>query len=113
VIENDGIVRGGIGATVAGKKLTLGGVILPTQLGDVQALPEFADLKLLAPNFPTLPPNLAVFSAPGGLCGRIATTINANNPGSQAGVVANTVGNRARIGLLGKLGCPQADMFTT
>lgn len=113
VIENDGTVRGGIGATVGGKKVALGGVIIPTQLADVQALSEFPALKLLAPNFPALPPNLTVFSAPGGLCGRIAVAIVDNNPGSQAGVVANTVGNRARIGLLGRLGCSQADMFTT
>lgn len=111
VIENDSTVRGGIGATVAGKKLTAGALIIPTQLGDVQALPEFADLKILAPNFPTLPPNLTVFTRPGGLCARLANAVTDSGP-STTPANTNSPANRARIGLMGMIGCAQTQFFT-
>lgn len=111
VIENDGALRGGIGATVAGKKLTAGAIFIPTQLADVQALPEFPAVKLLAPNFPTLPPNLTVFSAPGGVCGRLYNAILDSGPSTEPANTNSTV-NRARRGLMGLIGCPQNQFFT-
>lgn len=109
VIENDGSARGGVGAVVAGKKLTIGTTVVRTDLAAVQALPEFADLKLLAPNFPTLPPDLTVFAHAGGLCGRIGTTLANNSTQTATGSpVNNTAANRARLGLIGLLGCPTA-----
>lgn len=106
VIENDGTVTGGVGATVAGKKLTAGAKIVPTQLGDVQALPEFAELKLLAPQFPVLPADRTAFTHAGGFCGRLGATLSQNQTSTPNGsVVNNTAANRARLGLAGLLGC--------
>lgn len=108
VVENDGTVRGGIGASLAGKKLTLGASLSSTNLSAVQGLPEFPALKAVAPQYPTLPADRAVFSQPGGICGRIATTLLEQGVNGTT-VVPNTLANRTRLGLLGRLGCAQAD----
>lgn len=109
VLENDGKVRGGIGATVAGKAVRLGASFTPSQTADIEALPEFAEIKRAIPGFPVIPTDLALFSKSGGLCAKIA--LNLDGKTNAQSVLANTAGNRVRLGLLGRLGCDQASLF--
>jgi hypothetical protein len=111
VLENDGKVRGGIAATIASKTTRLGASFTPSQTADIEALPEFAEIKQAIPGFPLIPTDLAVFSSSGGgLCKRIAFSLAARQI-PETTLVENNLGNRVRMGLLGRLGCPQESLF--
>lgn len=111
IVENDNTVRGGIGATVAGKAVKLGASFTANQVADIQALPEFNEIKQAIPGFPTIPADVTVFSASGGgLCTRISLKLVEQSIGTTT-VVPNTAANRARLGMLGRLGCKQEALF--
>ena len=108
IVANDGSSRGGFSLAAGAVTTRIGAEFDPKRLAEIEALPEFPDIKRAIPGWPAIPSDLTVFSAGGGLCSRIATklvgtTTTTNTP--------NTLGNRARLGALERLGCKEVGLF--
>lgn len=110
VVENDGFVRGGLNLTVNSTASRLGATFDPKKAADLQTAPEFGEIKAAIPGFPTIPADVTVFSVRGNLCGRIAVNLMEQTTVASPGV-PDTALNRARLGLLGRLGCKQEALF--
>ncbi len=108
IVQTDGTSLGGLSLVNKGTTTRIGGAFDPKRVADIEALPEFPEIKQAIPGFPSIPADLTVFSVRGNLCGRIAgklveTTTVSSTP--------DTFGNRTRLGLLERLGCQQRALF--
>jgi serine/threonine-protein kinase len=113
VVENDGTTRGGFNGSGSGKTTSLGGSFTQQELATIQGLPEFPEIKAAAPRFPEIGggAEFATFRKPGGVCAKIGLKLlEQAPPGPGPILVPDTQANRARLGLLGRLGCDQAHL---